>query len=456
MEKNKNEDEEENNSINDDSDNEKMDSKKLIIKLFDEQVQQNKENFLNLSKILERKEKIFRMSQNLKLDIKNLEQVVSDILDKQKDDYLSAFSQFMDSIKSNLTMQLEEMEKAFEEKRKTNDIRIIRCERDFFKSEAFRLNRLTIKLKEELEEINLKYKIIKVELTNMQTKYKETENINKQLLSDIENKIIEKNKSKSLKDKKINLKENQIHLSTICNGSNNNSKICKSKNISNIHVDTSTHERISNSQNASFNPDVNCLTNLYKKTKYQLKREKDKANKAIAELSKIYLEKNILEHIFQNCVEETKKLIFNRKIMENKFYKIKNPTGLFKYELGNRTNFSIKFEEFLPSDKQKTLEKFIFDDEVYNIVKDIIFKRQKNKQMKDYISTPNIYTNTLHFSGTESKTKTLIDIPKIKFAKKKIEIFPIMKNKKLSFINSNIEKNDEIHKNRVLTINSNS
>ena len=155
MEKYKNENN--NNPINDDdSENEKIDAKGMIIQLFDEQIKQKQESFMNLSRILQRKEKIKKMSQDLKLDIKNLEKIISDILDKQKDDYLSAFSQFMDSIKNKLTLQLEEMEKAFEEKRKTNDIRIIRCERDFFKSEAIRLNKLTIKLKEELEEINFK------------------------------------------------------------------------------------------------------------------------------------------------------------------------------------------------------------------------------------------------------------------------------------------------------------
>ena len=121
-------------SILNDSDYEIKDRKNSIIKLIDEEIKQKKENFLNLPTILQRKEQIQRLSLNLKLDIKNLEQIISDLLVRQKDDYLVAFSQFMDSIKKNLTLQLEEMEKAFEEKRKTNDIRIIRTERDFFKS----------------------------------------------------------------------------------------------------------------------------------------------------------------------------------------------------------------------------------------------------------------------------------------------------------------------------------
>ena len=444
------------------SENEIEETKLNIIKSFEKEIKLKKESFQNLSKILQRRDHIQRLSQNLKLDIRNLEQIISDLLDRQKDDYLNAFSQFMDSIKKNLTIQLEEMEKAFEEKRKTNDIRVIRCERDFFKSEAIRLNNLCKKLKEELEDVNFKYKLIKVELINTKIKYKETENINKKLLSDIENKIIEQ-KSKSLVSKKINLKQSKNNISinrfstennNNKNNTNNDSNIYnKNKNISNINIENTTpeKEKEKNASNISIGLDANCLNNLLKRSKNETKKEKEKANKAIAELSKIYLEKNKLEAIFENCVEETKKIIFNRKMSENKFYKIKNKTGLLKLELNNRVNFKTKFEDFLPLDKKKTLEMFIFDDEVYNIVKDIIFKLHNNKTEKEF-NNSNIL-NSLHFSGTESKLKRLTDIPRIKCSKKIVSIFPMMNNKKLSFINTNSHNNEEFHKNRALTIN---
>ena len=445
-------------SILDDSDYEIKDKKNSIIKLIDEEIKQKKENFLNLPTILQRKEQIQRLSLNLKLDIKNLEQIISDLLVRQKDDYLDAFSQFMDSIKKSLTLQLEEMEKAFEEKRKTNDIRIIRTERDFFKSEAMRLNNLAKKFKEELEEMNFKYKLLKIELTNIKMKYKETENINKQLLSELETNIQNKNNNNNnnnldiLLERKVNQRIRKINKSTniLRTENNNTSKINKnSKNISKIFSDNVIQEK--SSPNVSINADVNNLNSLLKKSKIETKKVKEKANKAIAELSKIYLEKNKLESIFQNCVEETKKLIFNRKMKENKIYKIKNNTSLFKCDNDHRVNFSTKFEEFLPSDKQKTLEKFIFDDEVYNIVKDIIFNGSKIKSQK--LFNTNNLMNTLHFSGTESKLKRLNDVPNIKCIKKTIAILPLMHNNKLSSINHSSSKKEEFHKKRTLTLN---
>ena len=184
------------------------------------------------------------------------------------------------------------------------------------------------------------------------------------------------------------------------------------------------------------------------------------------ELNNIYFERNKLEIIFQNCVEETKKIIFNRKMMENKLYKLKNKAGLFKFD--TRVNFSTKFEEFLPSDKQSTLENFIFDDEVYNLVKDIIFKRSKNKP-KNNISNNNINFNTNNnvknnikkvfpTSGTETKLKVLIDIPKNKFTKNTLSLLPLMQIKNINFANSNSPslKEEQFHpKYRTITINKN-
>ena len=57
---------------------------------------------------------------------------------KHHNDYLNTFSTFMDSIRKELTQKLEEMEKQAEEKKKANDIRLIKCERDFFRLEAVR------------------------------------------------------------------------------------------------------------------------------------------------------------------------------------------------------------------------------------------------------------------------------------------------------------------------------
>ena len=437
-------------SIEDESENnvELTERKNNIIKIIDEQVQIS-EKSLNLPSIIPKKEDIQKLANKLDISINNIEHLISQLLDKQKDEYIIAFSQFIDSIKKNLSIQLEEMEKAFEAKKKTNDIRVISCERDFFKGEAIRLSALCKKMKTEIEEISFNHKIMNMELANLKVKYKE-------LLLQTRNKK-EFNKPINLNNISNLLNGNKLPVKTdsskICcitdnnnnfnsNSKNNTSSISKNNiNESNTKCATLENEKKTLPKNSK-SQDIIFLNHLLKRSKYETKKEKDKANKAIAELSNVYLQKNKLEIIFENCVEETKKIIFNRKVNENKFFKLKNKAGLLKYD--NRVNFSTKFEEFLPSDKQKTLENFIFDDDVYNTVKDIIFKRPKIK-VKNNLNLYDNISNILHLSETESKLKVRKpDIPKVKIKKKTNSVLPEMKcknNNKIIINNTNININ---------------
>ena len=70
-----------------------------------------------------------------------------------------------------------------------------------------------------------------------------------------------------------------------------------------------------------------------------------------------------------------KKIIFNRRVKENKGFKIKNRTGIGKYDC--KINLSTKFEDFLSSDKINSLENFIFNEEGFNLVKEDIFSNPK-------------------------------------------------------------------------------
>ena len=164
--------------------------------------------------------------------------------------------------------------------------------------------------------------------------------------------------------------------------------------------------------------DINNLEEQLRKSKTELKREKERANKALVNLNKIYLERNKYETIFQNCVEETKKIIFNRRVKENKGFKIKNRTGIGKYDY--KVNFSTKFEDFLPTDKMNTLENFIFNEEVFNLVKEIIFSKPK-KNGKNFENSKNLM-NSFKFFDPDWKMKEIVENAN----ENRENIFPIM------------------------------
>ena len=377
-------------------------TKNKILKALDERINQNKEELKQSSTIQQKKEEIFKIAKGLKLDIKNLDFAINEIVKKQHNDYLNTFSSFMDSIRKELTQKLEDMEKQAEEKKKANDIRLIKCERDFFRLEAVRLNGICKSFKEKIDELSFRNKLLSDELNTLKIKWKESENINKQLLFELESNIQnhkemeeELNVTKTMLNKKNNIKIN-INNSNLTESKNiNNENIEGSKTNNNIEIEGKEDETGPGTEdNIKRNKEINQLNEKVRRYKSEVKINKEKAHKALAELNKIYLEKNKLENIFNDCVNTTKKNIYNRKLKENKSYKIKNKTGLGKYDY--KINLTTKYEDFLPGDKQSTLENFLFNEEVYNLVKDAIFKHppsnnKKNENAKKLMSDYNFY-----------------------------------------------------------------
>ena len=359
------------------------DMKKQFLKSFDENVNQNKEKIKQMTSIFQRMDEIFKKAKNINGDIKNMEQVTQSILEKQHKDYINTFISFMDNIRKDLTAKLEEMEKLTEMKKKANDIRIIKCERDFFRSEAVRLNGICKSFKEKIDELTFNGKLLTDELNSLKIKWKESENINKQLLFELESNI----QSYKELEQKFNTTQSLL---------NEHLQKKKNREIDNINM---LEEEFRKSQG------MNNLEEQLMKTRIELKKEKERANKASANLNKFYLDKNKYETIFQNCVEETKKIIFNRRVKENRGFKIKNRTGIGKYDY--KVNYSTKFENFLPSDKLNTLENFLFNEEVFNMVKEIIFSKPK-KKVRNIENTKNII-NSFKYFEPDWKMKEIVE-----------------------------------------------
>ena len=362
--------------------------KNNFLKVFDENMNQNKEKIKQITPIFQKMDEIFKMAKAINGDIKNLEQATQVILEKQQKDYINTFVSFMDSIRKELTEKLEAMEKLAEEKKKANDIRIIKCERDFFRLEAVRLNGICKSFKEKIDELTFNNKILTDELNSLKIKWKESENINKQLLFELESNI----QSHKDLEQKLNMTKSLLNSQKF---NTNYPPVSHNNHI----LENLNEEELQKLQ------DINSLEEQLRRSKTELKREKERANKALVSLNKIYLERNKYEGIFQNCVEETKKIIFNRRVKENKGFKIKNRTGIGKYDW--KINLSTKFEDFLPSDKLNTLENFIFNEEVFNLVKDIIFSKPK-KNGKTLENSKNLM-NSFKFFDPDWKMKEIVE-----------------------------------------------
>ena len=327
---------------------------------------------------------IKKQERDIKIDINNLAQTIQEIVDKNHKDFISTFANFMDSVRKDLKLKLEQMEKIEEEKRKINDIRSIKCERDYFRLEAIKLSRMTNNLKKKIEDMALKMKLLNENVENLQIKLKDSEGVNKQLLLELEKNI----KSQKEIERELNIMKDI--------NDKNNININKTKNSNNNNININPEERVeTNSTQAYENErktqEIFLLNDQMRRLRYELKKEKERSHMALGELNKIYLERSKLENIFIDCVEETRKIIFNRKLKENNGgYKIRQRVGVGKYDY--KMNLKTKYESFLPSDKQSILENFVFNDEVSNIIRDAIFTRPK-KEKEKLETTKNIIKN---------------------------------------------------------------
>ena len=330
-----------------------------------------------MSFIQDKIKEIKKQEHDIKGEINNLAQTIQEIVDKNHKDFISTFANFMDSVRKDLKLKLEQMEKIEEEKRKINDIRSIKCERDYFRLEAIRLSRLTNSLKKKIEEMNLQIKLLNENEENLQIKLKDSEGVNKQLLLELEKNI----KSQKEVERELNVIKDLNNINNTKDNSNNiNSK--------NDHDETNSTQAFENERR---NQEIFLLNEQMRRLRYELKKEKERSHMALGELNKIYLERNKLENIFIDCVEETRKIIFNRKLKENNGgYKIKQRIGVGKYDY--KMNLKTKYESFLPTDKQSILENFVFNDEVSNIIRDAIFTRPK-KEKERLENTKNIIKN---------------------------------------------------------------
>ena len=421
-------------------------TKNDILKAFDEQINKNKEEFKQMALIKQKKNEIYKLAKDLKIDIKNLDVAINEIIKKQHNDYLNTFSSFMDSIRKELTQKLEEMERQAEEKKKANDIRLIKCERDFFRMEAVRLNGICKSFKEKIDELSFRNKLITDELNTLKIKWKESENINKQLLFELESNIqsykeLEEkfNTTKNLLDKKTNNKFNVDKSSSIEGKHFNFDNKDGSKSNNYFESEAKDFEENQGLGTSPKDKKIFELSEKMKRYKNEARIFREKAHKALAELNKNYLEKNKLENIFNDCVNATKKIIYKRKLKENKGYKIKNKTGLGKYDI--KISFTTKYEEFLPGDKMSTLENFLFNDDVYNFVKDAIFNHpptgnKKNESVKKIVSDYNFY-------DPDWKMKEIIENASSDLTKNDNNILPLMSvgNKKMGIKKDNIEMN---------------
>ena len=362
----------------------------IILKTFDDHISKVKEK---IEQNIPEKDNLDKLEKELKGDIDNLSNIIDSIILRHHKDYISSFTNFMNIVRKDLQIKLEQMEKMEEERRKINNVNIIKCERDYFRMESIRMHKLCIQLKEQLNDVTIKMDILKDEIVLIKNKWKDSQNEKRQIVFDIEkNNLITKELENSINNLREILyqEQNKIEIGKI----------------------EKKEEKVQ-------------LFNLLDKYKKDLQKEKIKSNKAIVELVKIKQERNKLENIFIDCVEETRKNIFNRRLKKTSYEKI-NKNRSFISNDNNRRNININYSNFLTTDKKKIIENFILNDDVSNFIREVMFIKKNNtnglnnKNINDNIKIinkvrlPSIVENNKLVMQKSESTKELTNYPCLK------------------------------------------
>jgi len=242
--------------------------------------------------------------------------------------------------------------------------------------------------------MNKEMKIKAQEIDSTRTRWKESEGVNKQLVLELEKSLkVNKDIAQKLKiANKQNMQNTQRANNFNSTGGNfykpNENKYLNQQenlnygsnnfqNFNNMMHDNQLYDEFEMKGIQFANAkDNERILRIIDKLKNELKKEKTRSNKIVGEFNKILLDKNKLEKIFIDCVEETRKEIMQRKIKDS--LNNKNSNFYTQFNSKKRESFpvlnDIKFENFLSTDKRKLLEMFLSKEEVVNFLRENIFK----------------------------------------------------------------------------------
>ena len=339
----------------------KIELNNTIITQIDSQLSAEKEKLINSMNFQQSQDDIDKMAKNIKGDIKNLSVLIKSIIDKHHRDYILTFSSFMDTVRRDLKIKLEQMEKIEEEKRKVNDIKYIKCERDYFRIESIRMHNLSKDLSTKIDDMSLRMKILTDEVNAVTMKWRESETINKQMAKELEQNV---KAQKEIQNEMIQMKE-----------------FIQKTAEDNSYIQNTIRREEEKEENYKERSMV-----LVEKLKNELKKEKLRNHKLFTEMNNLLKEKSKIENIFIDCVEETRKSILNRRI-KTKFDQRMVKSNSMK----NINAIDTKYESFLPSDKRVILESFLFNDEISAIIKEALVLKPSKPTEPQNVTTNSIY-----------------------------------------------------------------
>lgn len=287
----------------------------------------------------------------------------------------------MDEVRNEILEKVNQYKSKEKERRKHENIHLITSEKDFFKDEAVRLNLICRAMSLKNEEFLKENKILSTEVDNLSKKWKESENINKQLLIELERNI-DKNIENEKKIDQLYKEINKISNSLLPH-QNKNEDVYLNKEIDDIYNSDIEKLDVNIEEYNTFKE--KCIK-IVENVKLNQKKERLKYTNMIKDLTLKVKERTNLEIYLKDCFinvsSEIQKRKYNKESKEGKDLKEIKP---IKFE-------NINFKSFSSLDKEKLLNNFLLNDQVIALIQDAIFNNNKqsmnNTHMNSTTSNP--------------------------------------------------------------------
>ncbi|CAD8180004.1 unnamed protein product [Paramecium octaurelia] len=339
--------------------------------------------------------------------IDNLQAKVDKIIKSQEDDFMIAYKEQMAEIQKELKAMKRKIDEETLRQNSDEKKRILEEERDYFREEALRLDKLCQEQIRTIEELKFKLKItqeekqyyecfvidskkenkaLKQELLQLYKQKSEEQRIGQRVSSvgDINQKtVIKKNidyrtftqegtQFTAIKDEQGEISKREFSSNKSGQKTQLSSKI---QDYGSSQHDIFRRE-MSSQQRSRYNQDIQQIQDTTKQEQIQelrsqLQKEKQINQLLKAELSKYNCQKGELEQILIDCVNEMKKEVQNRQSQQKQFFQHR-PTSYSQPNIEGEKQYS----QFTHTDKIQLLKRFISSDEFLNQLYQITFNNQ--------------------------------------------------------------------------------
>ncbi|CAD8175105.1 unnamed protein product [Paramecium pentaurelia] len=339
--------------------------------------------------------------------IDNIQGKVDKIIKSQEDDFMIAYKEQMAEIQKELKAMKRKIDEEALRQKADEKKRILEEERDYFREEALRLDKLCQEQSRTLEEIKFKLKITQEEKQYYEGFVIDSKKENKALKYE----LLQLYKQKS-EDQKIGqrvgsvgninqrtvIKNNIDYRSFTQDGTlmtaNKDEQVEGSKrDFSSIKqgqktqlstkiqdYGSSQHDffrrDLSSQKRSRYNQDSqqiqdNTKQELIQELRSQLQKERQIIQLLKVELSKQNCQRGELEQILLDCVNEMKKEVLNRQTQQKQFVNHRSTSY-------SQTNIEgiINYSQFTHTDKIQLLKRFISSDEFLHQLYQITFNNQ--------------------------------------------------------------------------------